>query len=80
MTVRTPERGGAFRFGREVGLTGRTGGFGRPMIQRLAQEVRVREAAGGGLREGHPRHLAALRRREGAPPSRSDGRAVDGGR
>lgn len=29
-------------------LTGRTGGFGWPMVQRLAQDVRVREAEGGG--------------------------------
>lgn len=29
-------------------LTGRTGGFGWPMVQRLAQEVRIREAVGGG--------------------------------
>lgn len=29
-------------------LTGQTGGFGWPMIQRLAREVRVREAVGGG--------------------------------
>ncbi|MFQ6852402.1 ATP-binding protein [Streptomyces sp. 35M1] len=29
-------------------LTGRTGGFGWPMVQRLAQEVRVRETVGGG--------------------------------
>ncbi|MFJ4963165.1 Anti-sigma F factor [Streptomyces sp. ADI96-02] len=29
-------------------LTGRTGGFGWPMVQRLAQEVRVRRAPDGG--------------------------------
>ncbi|WP_405634149.1 ATP-binding protein [Streptomyces sp. NBC_01178] len=29
-------------------LTGRTGGFGWPMVQRLAQEVRIRETVGGG--------------------------------
>ncbi|WP_103533975.1 ATP-binding protein [Streptomyces sp. SM11] len=29
-------------------LTGLTGGFGWPMVQRLAQEVRVRETAAGG--------------------------------
>ncbi|MFH9138064.1 ATP-binding protein [Streptomyces sp. NPDC017524] len=29
-------------------LTGRTGGFGWPMVQRLAQDVRVRDTANGG--------------------------------
>lgn len=29
-------------------LTGRTGGFGWPMVQRLAQQVAIRESADGG--------------------------------
>lgn len=46
--VRVTDPSPAHPHDRMPDLTGLTGGFGWPMVQRLAQEVRVRETAGGG--------------------------------
>lgn len=46
--VRVTDPSPAYPQDRTPDLTGRTGGFGWPMVQRLAHDVRVRDAANGG--------------------------------
>ncbi|MFJ2026845.1 ATP-binding protein [Streptomyces sp. NPDC087897] len=46
--VRVTDPSAAHPQDRTPDLTGRTGGFGWPMVQRLAREVRIRDVAGGG--------------------------------
>ncbi|MER7698093.1 MULTISPECIES: ATP-binding protein [unclassified Streptomyces] len=46
--IRVTDPSPAHPCSRTPDLTGRNGGFGWPMVQRLAQEVRVHEAADGG--------------------------------